>query len=319
MRAQVVYLSESVSEFGKQKMEEMRMNYGLITRIGVGCSAVVFAAACGSAAAADLVRLKGGETITSSDLSAYLERRVDLRSSARTKWGVEKILNEMAMGRALVREGERLGEKRLPAKESDRFDDAYALGVFRKLMPACDPPSDGAASRKFFDENPQAFRVPPMARLGRVMLPINDQVEGMAATDWLMNQAKLIAAGSQTFADVVTRVERIYKLEAQGDIGWVVLVDENAILRTLGAAQQGDMVGPVREGDFVYFFSVDGKRESRQLAWDEVAVSAASRAVSYCRQAAAKKLESDLMAKYEVVLDQSAISGLFDKSSATQK
>ena len=295
------------------------MNYGLITRIGVGCSAVVFAAACGGAAAADLVRLKGGETITSSDLSAYLERRVDLRSSARTKWGVEKILNEMAMGRALVREGERLGEKRLPAKESERFDDAYALGVFRKLMPACDPPSDGAASRKFFDENPQAFRVPPMARLGRVMLPINDQVEGMAATDWLMNQAKLIAAGSQTFADVVTRVERIYKLEAQGDIGWVVLVDENAILRTLGAAQQGDMVGPVREGDFVYFFSVDGKRESRQLAWDEVAVSAASRAVSYCRQVAAKKLESDLMAKYEVVLDQSAISGLFDKSSATQK
>lgn len=295
------------------------MNYGLITRIGVGCSAVVFAAACGGAAAADLVRLKGGETITSSDLSAYLERRVDLRSSARTKWGVEKILNEMAMGRALVREGERLGEKRLPAKESERFDDAYALGVFRKLMPACDPPSDGAASRKFFDENPQAFRVPPMARLGRVMLPINDQVEGMAATDWLMNQAKLIAAGSQTFADVVTRVERIYKLEAQGDIGWVVLVDENAILRTLGAAQQGDMVGPVREGDFVYFFSVDGKRESRQLSWDEVAVSAASRAVSYCRQVAAKKLESDLMAKYEVVLDQSAISGLFDKSSATQK
>ena len=33
------------------------------------------------AAAADLVQLKGGEVITSSDLSQYLERRVDLRAS----------------------------------------------------------------------------------------------------------------------------------------------------------------------------------------------------------------------------------------------
>lgn len=265
------------------------------------------------AAAADLVQLKGGEVITSSDLSQYLERRVDLRASSRTKWGVEQVLREMAMGRALVQEGERLGEKRQPGKEGERFDDAYAMSVFRKLMPACDPPADATASRKFFDENPQAFKVPPMARLSRVMLPASETVDGMTAVDWLMDQARLIASGTRTFDDVVKRAEGIYRLEAQGDIGWAVLVDENVILRTLAAAKQGDMVGPVREGDFVYFFSIEGKRDSRQLAWDEVAVSAAARAVNYCRQTATRKLEKDLLAKYGVVMNSTAINELFEK------
>lgn len=264
-------------------------------------------------AAADLVQLKGGEVITSSDLSQYLERRVDLRASSRTKWGVEQVLREMAMGRALVQEGERLGEKRQPGKEGERFDDAYAMSVFRKLMPPCDPPADATAARKFFDENPQAFRVPPMARLARVMLPASETVDGVAAADWLMDQAKLIASGAQTFEGVTKRAEGIYRLEAQGDIGWAVLVDENVILRTLAAAKEGDMVGPVREGDFVYFFSIEGKRDSRQLAWDEVAVSAAARAVNYCRQTATRKLEEDLLAKYGVVMNSAAINGLFEK------
>ena len=219
----------------------------------------------------------------------------------------------MAMGRALVQEGERLGEKRQPGKEGERFDDAYAMSVFRKLMPPCDPPADATAARKFFDENPQAFRVPPMARLARVMLPASETVDGVAAADWLMDQAKLIASGAQTFEGVTKRAEGIYRLEAQGDIGWAVLVDENVILRTLAAAKQGDMVGPVREGDFVYFFSIEGKRDSRQLEWDEVAVYAAARAVNYCRQTATRKLEEDLLAKYGVVMNPAAINGLFEK------
>lgn len=277
----------------------------LLTALAIAASPVT--------AAADLVQLKGGEVITSSDLSQYLERRVDLRASSRTKWGVEQVLREMAMGRALVQEGERLGERRQPGKEGERFDDAYAMSVFRKLMPPCDPPADATAARKFFDENPQAFRVPPMARLNRVMLPASETVDGMAAADWLMDQAKLIASGAQTFEGVTKRAEGIYRLEAQGDIGWAVLVDENVILRTLAAAKQGDMVGPVREGDFVYFFSIEGKRDSRQLAWDEVAVSAAARAVNYCRQTATRKLEEDLLAKYGVVMNSAAINGLFEK------
>lgn len=295
-------------------VDEMRESRIGIRRLWGACLMSLLAVASGAALAADLVTLKDGEAITSSDLSQYLERRVDIRASARSKWGVEQILREMAMSRALVMEGVRLGEPRQPGKESERFDDAYALSVFRKLIPPCDPPADAAAARKFFDENPQAFKVPPMAHLSRVMLPAAEKVDDMTAMDWLMAQAKLVASGAQTFEDVTKRADGIYRLEAQGDIGWAVLVDDNVILRTLASAKQGDMVGPVREGDFVYFFSIEGKRDSRQLAWDEVAVSAAARAANYCRKTATKKLEEELLAKYGVVMNPAAISSLFEKT-----
>lgn len=269
---------------------------------------------CTPASATDLVTLAGGEIITSSDLSQYLDRRVDMRGSARNKWGVEKILREMAVARTLVQEGVRMGEPRLPGKESDRFDDAYALTVFRKLAPPCDPPADGAAARKFYDENPQAFRVPAMARLSRVMLPVGEPVEGVAVTDWLLAQVRAVAAGTQTFDAIVKLADDRYRLDPQGDLGWVTLVDENTILRTLAAAKPGDMVGPVREGDFVYLFSIGDKRDSRQLAWDEVAISASARAVSYCKQVTSKKLEEDLLSKYGVVMNEAGIKSLFDKA-----
>lgn len=266
--------------------------------------------------ASELVKFSGGEVITGSDLSQYLERRVDLRGSSRNKWGVEAILREMALTRALVQEGVRMGEARLPGKESERFDDVYAFSVFKKLSPPCDPPADAAATRKFYDDNPKAFVVPPMARLGRVMLPFAEPVEGMAAADWMMARAKAIASGAKTFDDVAKEADAIYRLEPQGDLGWVVLVDENAILRTLASAKAGDMVGPVREGDFVYLFSIADKREGRQLAWSEVEKSAATRAVSYCRQTSRKALEEGLIAKYGVTLNQAGINALFEKPPA---
>lgn len=265
------------------------------------------------AGAADLVRFKGGETITDSDLSQYLERRVDLRATARNKWAMEKILHEMAVSRTLVMEGVRLGEPRLPGKETERFDDAYALAIFKKLSPSCTPPADSAAARKFYDENPQAFQVPPSARVSRVILPVSERVAGEDPNAWLMSQAQAIASGAKSFDDVVKQADGVYRLDPQGDLGWVVLVDENKILRTLAAAKQGDMVGPVREGEFVYLFSIVEKREGRRLAWEEVSVSAPARVASYCRQASAKKLESDLLAKYGVVMESAAINSLFEQ------
>ena len=210
--------------------------------------------------AADLVRFSNGEVISTADLSQYLDRRVDLRGSARNKWGVETILREMALTRALVQEGARMGEAKLPGRESERFDDAYAYAVFKKLLPLCEPPADAAAARKFYDENPSAFTVPAMARLGRVMLPVADEVEGLSATNWLNTQAQAVASGGRAFNDVVRLADGFYRLEPQGDLGWVVLADENAIMRTLASAKAGQMVGPVREGDFVYLFSLLDKR-----------------------------------------------------------
>lgn len=282
--------------------------------VGAALLSLVGFLGASAAGAADLVKFAGGEVITSSDLSQYLDRRVDLRASVRNKWGVEKVLREMAIARALVLEGERLGEPRLSGKESERFDDVYAFTVFKKLSPPCNPPADSVAARKFYDENPAAFLAPAMARVSRVMLPASEPVDGEDANAWLMAQARAIAGGTKTFDDVVKRADGLYRLDPQGDLGWIMLADENVILRTLAAAKAGDMVGPVREGGFVYLFSIVNKRESRPLAWEEVAVSASARAINYCRQTGSKKLEADLLAKYGVAMDAAAINSLFVKS-----
>lgn len=266
-----------------------------------------------------LVRFSNGETIGQDDLSVYLERRVDLRASSRNVWGVQTTLREMAMVRALALEGARMGEPRQEGKDSQRFDDVYAQAVYSKLVPACTPPADEAASRQFFKDHPRAFRVPAMARLSRVILPAAENLEGEAAAGWLMKQAEAVASGTKSFDDLVKRAEAIYKLDPQGDLGWVTLFEEDAsVLRVLATAKQGEMVGPLREGDFAYLFKVDEKREGRQLAWDEVALSVPTRAMSYCRQEGAKKVREDLFKKYGIELDNAAIRALFVKQSAAK-
>jgi hypothetical protein len=69
----------------------------------------------------------------------------------------------------------------------------------------------------------------------------------------------------------------------------------------------------------VYLFSVLGKREAQQLAWEDVAASVPNRAVRYCREQAAKQTQDRLFEKYGVVLEQSAIRGLFNKPDEAAK
>lgn len=266
-------------------------------------------------AAENLVRLSNGEAITEQDLSVYLDRRLDLRAVARNISGTETVLREMALARALALEGERLGEPRSEDRKDERFDDVYALTIFKKLSKVCEPPADAAAARKFFDEHPQAFRVPPMARLGRVMLPVSETVDGGPSMGWMFEQAQAISGGTRSFEDVAEKASSVYKLDPQGDLGWVTLTDDTTILRALASAAQGDLVGPVRDGDFGYLFLVMSKRESRQLAWSEVAVSVPTRAVNFCRHEASEQLRDDLFKKYGVELDQAAIKGLFDRKT----
>jgi len=263
-----------------------------------------------------LVRFGNGEVLTEQDLSELLSRRVDMRQAGRNMWGVQAALRELALNRALVLEGTALGEPRNSGKESARFDDAYSLAVYKKLSPSCEPPADGAAARQFFDANPQVFSVPPMARLSRIMLPVGISLDGEPAMGWLMQQAQAVGSGGRKFDDVAERAAAVYKLDPQGDLGWVTLTDDVTILRALAAAKAGDMVGPVREGDFAYLFSVVAKRESRQLAWEDVAASAPNRMVRYCREQGSKQLQERLFAKYGVELDQAAIQGLFNRVDA---
>jgi hypothetical protein len=275
--------------------------------------------AVSAVAAEPLVRFANGETITTADLSVYLDRRVDLRSSSRNVWGVQTTLREMATVRALGLEGRALEVPIGEGQQAERFDDVYAQAVYTKIAPVCTAPADEAASRAFFDKHPQAFRVPPVARLSRVILPASSSVEGLGAQEWLMKQAEAAASGVKTFEDIATQAESVYRLDPQGDLGWVTLFEEDSsVLRVLATAKQGEMVGPLREGDFSYLFKLNEKREARQLTWKEAAVSASTRAVGYCRQEASKKVREDLFKKYGVELDNAAIRGLFAKPPAAK-
>lgn len=263
------------------------------------------------ASSAVLARLNNGEVITEKDLSEYLGRRVDLRPVSRNSWGVENILREMAMTRVLLlEEGGALDQSGTSAY---RFDDKSALPVHKKLMPLCTAPEDEKAARAFYDQNPNAFRVPPMVRLSRVMLPIKETVDGEAAVGWLLNQAQAIVRGKKTFDEAVQRASEVHKLDPQGDLGWVTLTDETQILRALADAKTGEMVGPVSEGEYVYFFRILGKRDARLLAWEEVSSTASGRAVRYCREQGAIELRDRLFKKYGVELDQAAIRALFNR------
>lgn len=282
--------------------------------------AVAFSAMASVTAAAEpLVKLSNGESITQDDFSVYLERRVDLRASGRNIWGVQTTLREMALVRALMLEGAAIGVPRDEGRGELRFDDVYAQAVYTKLAPACKPPADEAESRKYFEEHPRAFRVPAMARLSRIILPASEVVEGEPATAWLLKEVQAVATGKSTFEEVAKQAEGIYKLDPQGDLGWITLFEEDAsVLRVLATAKEGEMVGPLREGDFAYLFKVNEKREAQQLTWEAAAVSVPTRAVTFCRQEASRKIREDLFKKYGVELDGAAIRALFAKQSAAK-
>jgi hypothetical protein len=278
------------------------------------------AAAAASAAVdnqAVLARIGAAETITAQDLSDYLDRRMDLRPARRNAYGVETILREMALTRTLGFEGDAMGVPRRADADGMRFDDVYAHAMYKKLAQACEPPADAAAARKYFEDHPQAFRVPPMARLSRIMLPATSTVDGEPALGWLFQQAQAIASGAAKLEDVADKAASVHKLDPQGDLGWVTLTDDAKILRALADAKQGELVGPVREGDFGYLFYIAAKRESRQLAWDEVATSVPKRAVTLCRQEANEKLRDTLFKKYSVEIDPKAIEQLFSEEART--
>lgn len=263
-----------------------------------------------------LARLGQGETITEKDLSDFLARRIDMRQAGRNAWGAQMAVREIALGRVLLLEGEALKEPRREGKETDRFDEVYSHGIYKKLSPACDPPADASAARQFFDSNPQAFRVPAMARLSRIMVPVGAELEGEPVMGWLLQQTQAIGKGVRNLEEVAAVAATVHKLDPQGDLGWVTLTDDITIMRALADAKAGDLVGPVREGDFGYLFYVADKREARQLVWEEVASVAPARAVRYCREQAHKQLEERLFKKYSVAIEQDAIRGLFNRVNA---
>lgn len=263
------------------------------------------------AVAEDLAKFANGEVITEQDFTTYLNRRADLKPLARNFWGAENALREMAMTRALVLEGERTGVERRSADKTQRFDDPYGQAVYKKLAKTCVKPADAAAAKKFYDAHPDVFMAPASARLARVMLPASEKVDGETALAWLTTQAMAVAKGDKRFDEVAERAAKLYKMEPQGDLGWVNLTDDISVMRALAGARKGEMVGPVRDGDFGYLFLVMEKREARQLKWSEVETQAATRAFGYCREQANKELTDKLFKQYGVTISEPAIKALF--------
>jgi hypothetical protein len=261
-----------------------------------------------------LARLDNGEVVSQQDLDDYLGRRMDLRQIARNAWGVEGVVQEMAMTRVLTLEGERLGLPRMAQEGTpQRFDDIYGLAVYKKQAPACEAPANEQEARQYYDAHPQAFVVPAQARVERIILPAATQMGESSAMAWLQDQARAVIQGKRKFALVALRAKGEYELEAQGDLGWLTLDGDHTLMRALQTVKAGELLGPVQDGDYVYLFSVLQKRESRQLTWEESKSFAATRAVSHCRQEAQNNIRADLFKRYGVEIDRVAIRELMTK------
>lgn len=258
-----------------------------------------------------LAHFANGEVITGEDLQRYVERRIDLRPVVRSYWGVEQALREMALTRTLVLEGDRIDLPRRSIQPDPRFDDIYGQAVYAKLTLPCERPADEAAARQYFDAHPEAFQLPPSVRVSRVMLPVKELIDGVPAMTWMTNEAMALSGGKTTLEAIVQRAEAAYRLDPQGDLGWVLLEGDNAIIRVLTGARQGELVGPVREGDFAYLYYLADKREGRPLKWEEIKASAAKRAVVFCTTQTRERLQAELFKKYGVQFDAKGIRTLF--------
>lgn len=264
-----------------------------------------------------LARLANGEVVNDQDLVNYLGRRMDLRPVARNAWGVENVVQEMALTRVLMLEGERLG---IPRKAEvggpSRFDDVYGLAVYKTKAPPCEAPASDDEARKYYDAHPEAFVLPAQARVHRVILPAKTQIGEMSALAWLQDQASLVAKGQRQFFAVAQRAQIEYSLDAQGDLGWLSLDGDHQFMRALQTVKAGELLGPAQDGDYVYLFFVVQRREARQLTWDESKSFAVKRAVSHCREEAQTRIRADLFKHYGVEIDRQAIRELVAKANS---
>lgn len=281
--------------------------------MALGALAVFFSMGVQAESAAVLAKIASSEVISQADYDAYVERRIDLKALKRSYWGVKQIVEEMATTRALVLEGQRIGEKRpeRPDGAELRFDDMYGEAVYQKIADKCNSKMTEEEAKKYYVDHPAAFLVPPEAKLRRIVLPINEKVEDVLAADWLMQQARKIVTGAQKIDETARIAQEIYKLEAQGDIGWVPLSSDFGVMKVLSSAQSGELVGPVREGDFVYLFEITAKKPEKKLQWDVVSNFAATRAYQYCSEESRKKIRNELFERYAVIIEDAEIRGMF--------
>jgi len=278
--------------------------------VGFGLAALALALPL-AAGAQTLARFADGSSISADELRAYVAKRPDLAGALDNRWSAAAALQEMATTAALVREGQKRGLVAPGGAEPRRFDDIYAHRVYKEIAPACERPADAAAAKKYFDDHPEAFVVPARVRVSRVMLPVDATADGQAAADWMMAQARAVAADRNALAAAIDEAEKVNPSDVQGDLGWVVLDSDHPLIAALRGAGADDLVGPVEEDGFVYLFYVEATHAARQLTWEQAASGAATRAQQYCREHAQKDTRERLFAEYGVHIDDDALANLF--------
>ncbi|MCS6810602.1 MAG: peptidylprolyl isomerase [Tepidimonas sp.] len=259
-----------------------------------------------------MIRLAGGEEIRVSDIRKYAQRRTDLKALLNTPTGWSSLVEEIAMTRALVLEGERRQEKRsgdIDPNIDPRFDDIYALAVYRKIAGECKAPVGDAEARQYYDANPQAFKIPAQARIERVILPKALMLDKFPAEQWLGLQARAVAMSSARFEALIQRATEAAPDLRQGDLGWISLEGAEAqpVLGAIQNAGKGGLVGPLGEGDYVYLLHVKDWRDAQLLPWEFVKHQVPTRAVQYCRETQRERVKTELFKRYEVQIDGKAL------------
>lgn len=247
-----------------------------------------------------------------TDVQAYGKRRTDLVSLLKSTEGLAMVVQEMAMTRALVLEGEKTNEFRdatEPGTNKD-LDDIYALRVYKNVAGTCPEPTTEQESRAYYDQNPQAFVLPVQVKLSRVMLPANALADKMPAEMWMGLQASAVAMGSARFDALVERGRAISPELKQGDLGWVRLEGDQPLIKALTTAKEGELLGPIRDGDFLYLLQVQQRREKIKLPFDTVRHQVPMRAVEYCRETERNRVRTTLFSQYGIEVDTKAIRNL---------
>lgn len=242
---------------------------------------------------------------TVAQLRAYGQRRNDLKALLSTPTGLLMVAEEMAMTEVLVKEGEKIGLPRPPVSEEDQSDstlnnDLYAFLVYKKLVQACPELNTKEEEKKYYDSHPDAFVVPAQARVSRLVLPIAEKMDIFDAKSWLKFQARAVTEGQASFEKLLERAEEKAPKLAQGDIGWIALTDTSPIIQAIAEARQGDLVGPIEEGDFVMLLKVTEKRAAQQIPWESVQHQIKKRAMEYCQLSQREQIRNRLYKEYGV-------------------
>lgn len=239
-----------------------------------------------------------GQKIRASQVRAYVKIRPLLAGYLLTGYpGWKQVLQDLIILRLLNLEGERLG---IP-KEAEDDEDLYALRVKRNLQPPCAKPDEKEAKR-FYKSHPELFSTPAFVRLQRIELPTSVQIEGQDALAFLQAATEQVRKGRVSLGDLARRCPS----QCLHDLGFVrtdgLVGLEDRALAELQTAEVGEVVGPLKVGEWVYLYQVTARREPILTPWGQAKAEAAEVALRFCQTEAFAKLKGELYRRYRVVL-----------------